>query len=143
MKTLLAIIAALVLTACVSENGQPEFVLQKGDKLPAFAVAMSDGTTVSDRSLRGDSALIVFFDSKCPDCVRELPLVQEYADAHPRVKVVCIAREDTAPEQLWRELELSLPYSPQADRRVYNLFANIGVPRYFLVAPDGRIVGKG
>ena len=85
-------------------------------------------------------AVIAFFTTSCPDCRRELPkldaLYRSYGS--DSVAFVCISREEgrAGIEAYWRENGLTLPYSAQEDREVYELFAGSGVPRVYVSSPD-------
>lgn len=52
----------------------------------------------------------------------------------PELRIVCIAREENAYEiaDYWRENGLTLSYSSQPDRKIYNLFATETVPRTYI-----------
>lgn len=135
----------LLFSSCVTEDDGREWVLPAGSRLPRFSVVMNDGRTVTQDDFLGRTGIIVFFSTGCPDCRRELPLLQQaYEDslaAGSDALFVCIAREETSAsiQQYWEEEDLTLPYSPQPDRRVYNLFATIGIPRIFVTSPDGKV----
>lgn len=141
--TILTVAAVLwmLLSGCIKEDLPEEHSLVVGDRVPAFSVTMSDGTTFHSSELRGKHGMIVFFNTECPDCRRELPKIQLAYDRvkdNPDYKVVCIAREEGEEEiaAYWRENGLTLPYSPQSGREVYNLFATVSIPRVYLTAPD-------
>ena len=96
---------------------------------------MSDGTLLSTSDLRGKPSRIVFFNTTCSDCQRELPGLNERFLAHGAdTTFVAISREEpqVEVEAYWREHSLSLPYSAQTDRLVYSLFARQGIPRVYI-----------
>ena len=105
-----------------------------GDRLPQFSVKMSDGTTVSTADLMGRPSVVMFFSVGCIDCRHELPQLQRLYDMQPGVPIVLIARkctdEDIRP--FWEFNGFTMPYSPQADRRVYSLFAPSRIPRIYV-----------
>lgn len=127
--------------ACITDEPEMRSVVEVGDRLPDFSVVLNDGSILTTAMLRGSESMIVFFTTTCADCRRELPRINAYAADHPEVRVVCIARSQTADEieAFWQEENLSLPYSPQPDAAVYNLFAKAGVPRVYCADPDLRI----
>lgn len=158
---LLMLIAA---TGCISDP-VPDYgdgdgwKVAVGDTLPKFEVILNDGRRVTPETLRGDTAVICFFNTDCPDCRRELPLLQQaYDKRNPRIEsdrseqsdkpdkpgitFICIARNEEAPEiqRYWEEHGLTIPYSAQSDDSVFLLFAGWGIPRIITVAPDGRIL---
>ena len=61
----------------------------------------------------------------------------EYKD---KVRFVLISREqpDEEIKPYWQENGYTLPYSPQQDRVIYNLFATSRVPRVY-VCKDGKM----
>ncbi len=136
----------LMLWSCVGEKEEPEWVLKAGDRLPDFEVTTIDGQKVSSADSYKTNLIIVFFNTTCKDCQRELPVVQAQYEENlelpesERSQYICIAREEGAAdiEQYWTDNHLTLPVSPQTDRSIYSKFASIGIPRIFY-AKDGII----
>lgn len=69
------------MTACVVDGDRDETgadetsVIRVGDRLPSFTVDVIDGssrTLFNSSSLQGQT-VIVFFNTECKDCQRELP----------------------------------------------------------------------
>ena len=80
---------------------------------------------------------LVFFHTGCPDCQQELPVIQQLYDlyrANDSVAIYCISREEAAEEieAYWQAHGLTLPYSAQESRSVYNLFSGQGIPRVYV-----------
>lgn len=139
LKKISAAAAAIVLLASCIREGRPGSEIAPGDRLPDFVVEMNDGSLVSTASLEGSVSLVMFFNTGCPDCREELPAVQRiYDEFDSCVRIVCISREEgrVGIESYWRENGLTLPYSAQEDRAVYELFAGSGVPRVYVSSPD-------
>ena len=115
--------------------------LKVGDTIPDFTVVMNDGSVLTGSGLRMGKAVIMFFNSSCPDCRNTLPSVQNiYDEYYGDVKFALISREQGGDEiaSYWETQGYTMPYSPQADRNVYNLFASSRVPRVY-VCKDGII----
>lgn len=133
------IVVILLVSSCSMMN--PGEIIPKensvnvGDRLPAFTVLMNDGSWLSTAQLQGKPSLIVLFSTSCPDCRRELPLLNDRFLAHGAdTTFVAISREQ-GPESVsayWTEHNLSIPYSAQTDRTVYSLFAQEGIPRIYI-----------
>lgn len=142
------------IASCITEGHDvDESIVHVGDKVPAFSVVLDDGSTFSTNDLGGVWTMIVFFNTSCADCQRELPEINAiYEDSVALAtllpttsagpgRIVCIAREETAESisSFWRAHHLSLPYSAQSDRSIYALFARSVIPRSYIVNPDGTI----
>ena len=140
LPALLLLMASLLAAGCI-DDPEPHSLVGAGDLLPDFAVTLNDGSTLTADDLGGRVSLIVFFNTECADCRAELPVIQDFYNRHPEVLTLCIARsEDAADIALWwRENGLTLPWSPQPDAAVFNLFATSGIPRVYLVDPARRI----
>lgn len=132
-------VVLIVLVSCVKDEPTAHSVIEVGDRVPDFSITMNDGTILTTDMLRGKESMIVFFTTECGDCRRELPRINAYALAHPEIEIVCIARSQNEKEiEIFWQLEgLTLPYSPQSNAAVYNMFATSGVPRIYCV--DSRL----
>ncbi|MBR1652782.1 MAG: redoxin domain-containing protein [Alloprevotella sp.] len=139
------LLTSLVALSCVDDN---EIVasgdlLAVGDVLPPFSVVTTEGDVVTPETLAGRPCVIVFFNTGCGDCRRELPVVnrvfEEYAG---QLGFICIARDEgtESVKAFWESQGLSLPVSPQTGRSVYDLFAERGIPRVYVCDAEGRIV---
>ncbi len=137
----------ILFTSCLGdpENASPSGsdIVRVGQSVPSFVVSLSDGTTFSSSQMGEKPACIVFFNTACSDCQRELPIVQSmYEEFSSNVRFVCISRaeEEASIQSYWTNHNLSIPYSAQADRSVYNLFALSTIPRLYIVNSSGKIV---
>lgn len=109
-----------------------------GDHVPTFTVNVVAGdrlTTFSSDNLKGET-VIVFFHTTCPDCQRDLPILDCYYQEHKDdedFQMVAISRAENAESvaAYWKANGLSLPYSAQTDRSVYELFATSIIPRVY------------
>ena len=143
----IALIVCMV--GCIGEKDEPEWYLHPGDALPQFEVTTIDGRTVSSDDSYNSPMVIIFFNTTCPDCRKELPFLQKEYEENLKLPeaeksiYICISREEGAAdvERYWTENHLTLPVSPQRDRRIYSMFASIGIPRIFY-AKDGLITNS-
>lgn len=140
-----ALVSFLVAGCITQHDDYPDVVdiVGKGDLLPDFEVTMNDGSRVSTADLAGRRSLVVLFNTGCPDCRRELPVIQSVYDAAgDNFTLLCIAREEEAASiaAYWEANGLTMPYSPQADRRIFNLFATESIPRVYVADASLRIV---
>lgn len=154
-RCLLICMAAGVVTSCVKDDDPSgESLVGRGDRLPDFSLTMADGTILTSlppeeappgsRSIIGKRVLIELFNTDCPDCRESLPIVNEVylsVKADPDVTVMAIARQESESQlrSYWEEHGLSLPYSPQDDRHIYDKFATSGIPRIYIADTSGIV----
>lgn len=136
----------LLASSCIKDEAENngDFSLQAGNYLPAFSITNGDGQ-LSTNNLTGKVSLIVFFNTTCKDCQRAFPAIQEiyweYKD-HLGFKMILIAREQTEAEvnTYFTEHSYSMPFFTDKDRKVYALFADNTIPRFFLSGKDKKII---
>ena len=143
-RSFLTLFVLAVLSSCISDDSDKESQganLVVGDSLPTFQVTMNDGSTIRTSDLLGGVSVVVFFNVGCGDCRVELPEVQRLWDQQLGVPIVLIARENTeeAIQSFWQQAQLTMPYSPQSDRKVYSLFASSRIPRIYICDDQGVI----
>lgn len=136
MKNIFYLLLVAVLAfSCIKEGGDGAD-LKAGDMIPDFQVTMNDGVEVSATYLREGVSVIVFFATVCPDCRRTLPELQKvYEEYFPKgVKFAFISRAEGADVvgKYWNDNGYVMPYSPQDDRDIYELFADSGIPRVYV-----------
>lgn len=131
----------LVMTACIKEK-QTGNELVVGDHIPEFSVTLNNGRTVTSAHLSEDTSCIVFFHTSCPDCRETLPVIQDIYDKYEPegIRFVLISREESVEdiESFWRDNSLTMPYSAQKDRSIYEKFAKTRIPRVY-ICQDGVI----
>lgn len=140
---LIAALPALVGPSCIRERGEADEPLRSlaaGDPVPDFTVELADGGSFSTADMRRSPCLLFFFDIACSDCRRALPALQQAAGTHGAAgdgRIVCISRggDPAAIAAFWADNGLTLAYSAQPDRSIYELFANRIVPRYYFTRP--------
>lgn len=139
------LLSLLATTGCINDEDPSDPGLRVGDPLPHFSVEMNNGTWISSSHLKGSVAVIVFFNTGCPDCQRELPVIEQlwniYKDSG-NVFIVPVAREESESsiEEYWVKEGFAMPYSAQETREVYNLFASSGIPRIYVADPQSTII---
>ena len=138
----ISFVCIMMTCACVTEEDTPDRSLGPGDRVPYFSVVTNNGTAFSTQDIFSQISVITFFNTSCTDCQHELPELQkvyeECQNGDMPVTFVCIAREETEADikAYWAQNALSLPYSAQKDRRIYNLFATSGIPRIYITTPS-------
>lgn len=145
LSLLLVLLGCLCCTCIREDVTAGEDIVKPGDALPDFSVQLNDGEELNRTSLWGKVSVLIFFHTQCPDCQKELPVIQrlyeEYASSE-EVGIYAISREEGKSEvaAYWKENALTIPYSAQEDRRVYELFSTRGIPRVYVCGRDGKVV---
>lgn len=142
MKLLSVLFVLMLAISCIQDRLVKVKELEVGDLVPDFTVEMNDGTIVTGDQLREGVSVIVFFYTGCPDCASTLPEVQKIYDEYLPcgVSFALISRgEEYATVSLyWRNHGMTMPFSAQSTREVYNLFATSRIPRVY-VCKEGVI----
>lgn len=148
-------LVCLLIMSCIGEDHDEDKGISVGDFLPHFMVkAMicdnadwrfcEETVEITSDDFLGKMGVIVFFNTSCEDCQRELPSVQKWYDSikgDEGYEVICISREEheESIHDYWKKNDLTLPYSAQTDRTIYNLFAQTGIPRVYIINKEGVI----
>lgn len=132
-----------LLTSCVYVKMYPPEI-KVGDAIGPFELITADGETISNASIKGHNAVIVFFNTWCPDCHEVLPVIQEWKDHDPEspTTYLCIARGQENNEIIpyWKENGFTMKVAADPDKEIYNLFTGgnpYGVPVIYLVDKNG------
>lgn len=132
-------VISFIFSGCVRDTEPEGSQLQVGDKLPEFSLIDNTGELISNLSFSDRKGVIVFFNTSCIDCRRELPLLEiEYRkqmaeDDSPLW--ICISREEDSEsiQRFWEDNDLSMPWSAQTSRDIYSLFSRSGIPKTFII----------
>ena len=127
-----------VICSCIrTKHSSDTAPLGPGDTIPAFSVRVCDGSILSEKDFSKGDALVAFFNTACPDCQKDLPVLQEFYEEYgDSVAMLLIAREETEESisHYWRQNNLSMPFAAQEDRSVFNLFCNSGIPKIYILS---------
>lgn len=143
---LFILFAAFYFTSCIKddEENNPESKIMPGDLLPSFDVTTIGGQVVSSEMLEGKVTFLVFFDTTCGDCRRELPLVEELwkeMKEESSFALWTISRAQTASvvSDYWNDNSFTMPVYIDNDRKAYSLFADMTIPRFYLADKSGTV----
>ena len=156
LKCLVGILLPLVLSVSCMSDGRvdDDGRIVEGSRVPIFSTELSVNDPADWRfdcvdrfdsyGSDGIRRVIFFFNTQCPDCRKELPAAQELYDSikeDETLMMACISREQGEDEILdyWKQAGLTLPYSAQQDRSIYDLFASSGIPRIYLIDARGTV----
>lgn len=169
MKMLNAWILILSVCLCSCINDERDLSptgenLSVGDKMPQFQIELfipdpldwrvssmqssplsTPCITVNSDELRGKHVYLLFFNTSCQDCQQEFPKVQalyEKMRSDDNCVFMAVAREEGREliDKYWKQNGLTLPYSEQNNRRIYNLFATQNIPLLYVIDEEGIIV---
>ena len=115
-----------------------------GQVAPDFEVTTLDGARLSLSRLRGKVVLLSFFATWCPPCQKELPILEKSVWSElksDKFLMLAVAREQTESEVRTFQQQQGFTFEMATDpnRQAYAKYAAKGIPRVYLIAPDGTI----
>ena len=120
------------------------FLTEIDEQVPAFSVMTIDGDSLSTEDLKGKIVLLNFWATWCGPCIREFPVLNEFAAKQdPELfQVIALARgEDQQKVEKFRENNpYVFTFVSDLDKSVYSLFAEKSIPRNVVVDADGKII---
>lgn len=148
-----SIIALLSITisSCITENENTETInyINPGDRIPSFTVLDQNGALYKSTDLIiGKKSLLLFFNTECKDCRRELPIIEEsYLNFKGDTNYCFMAIANEEPiesvNKYWKENNLTIPVYFDHDINVYSLFANNTIPRIYISDENGIVTYMG
>ena len=142
---MVAVFAVAFASGCGSRDSGNDALVSVGETVPSFTVAMLDGDTVSIESLRGKTVLVNFWATWCPPCNNEMARVEkDIIDRFAGEAFVFLpVSRGEKPEDVraWRQSKgYRFDTGLDVDTAIFPLFAETGIPRNFVIDPDGKIV---
>jgi peroxiredoxin len=122
-----------------------EWRTRVGETAPDIEYAMLDGSHVQLSDLRGKVVLVNFFATWCGPCIHELPHLQDLwkeFQPHDGFSMVVIGREETQDSVAAFKTKngYTFPMAVDHDATAFHKFAKEGIPRTYLISPDGTIL---
>lgn len=142
MKIITLLLFLLYISPHLSAEISIQKDLEKGDSIPDFTIIDANGRIFHSRQTEQFPTVLVFFHTSCRDCQTELPIIQEIKETYPHpIRLICISRaeDDASIRSFWKQNRLSLRYSAQQDKRIFQLFARKTIPRIYIVSSQGII----
>jgi thiol-disulfide isomerase/thioredoxin len=121
----------------------PATVTEEHRLPPPYAVHLPDGQMLTSASLKGKVVLVNFWATWCPYCLKEMPIIQKYWEAHRAegFDVLAVSVDDT-PEKVaeyMKDKGYRFTAAPM-DQTVLNAFGSVStIPTSFIVDRDGVI----
>lgn len=139
----LTCLLVVLLTACVNDTeDEATMKVNVGDIIPEFLLSDSIGQDLSSSSLSGRVFILNFIDTNCPDCQKELQVLQRIHDKYKDVvPVLNVPRSQTRDElkAYWEEAGLTLPYYIPSNPNLYYQFATRTIPRTYVIDGNGKM----
>lgn len=117
-----------------------------GDPAPEFSLESllqaPEGATPSWESLRGKVVVLEFWATWCGPCVAAIPHLNEVAEKMKDKNVQFISITDESPDVVNKFLArkpIKSWIGLDTDRSMHDAYAVKGIPRTFIIGPDGRL----
>ncbi len=120
-----------------------------GERIPDFSIATLEGEQISSSELRGEPALMVFWNTWCSNCRRELPKIDKILQNNSLGRAKVLAVNTNINDSLakarsyWSDTELKFTSGYDSDFSVSSIFRIIGVPTILLFDSNGILQYKG
>lgn len=138
--------AALCIASCITDEEEQNIgsKVVPGNLLPHFEVRTTDGETISSEVLKNKVVLLIFFDTTCGDCRKELPSIQEVwkdLGSNSSFALWTISRVQPADAVMdyWKENSFTMPVYIDNGQKAYSLFADMIIPRFYLADKSGTL----
>lgn len=130
--------------ARLKERRDATSLVKVDDAAPSFKLVDTQGADFDLQAHRGQVVLVNFFATWCGPCLMELPHIQQLWDRHrgnDRFALVVLGREETneTVADFKEKHHFTFPMAADPDRAAFSLYAEQGIPRCYLIGPDGRI----
>lgn len=139
---LLFLLAVVILGKYTYDQFVPPF--KKGDAVPDFSLIDIEGDTVRLGDLKGRPVLVHFWATWCPQCVQELPLLEDLSKKTPDIKVLTVNEDDTGDivAQFFGGTRPSFAVLLDPSGRVADRYKSYKVPETFLIDQNGRFLHR-
>lgn len=154
MRVIYNILAALFILVGVSgcsamyDDAMPSYektaLVRVGDTAPDFTIQTLDGQSITLSQQRGKTVLLVFFATYCPDCKKQLSVLEgvkeRFADKEFTILTISRGEKEEDVRAYFDERDYTFAVAVDGDSSIYNLYATRYVPRCYVIDPLGRIV---
>ena len=132
----------------MGQNGRDDIIARKatgeGTEAPAFTLNDREGHPVALSSLRGRYVLLDFWASWCRPCRASMPHLKDlYAQYHGKgLEILGISTDSKVADWMQAVSEDDTPWIHVLDQGVAEIYGVHAVPTFFLIDPEGIMVGK-
>jgi thiol-disulfide isomerase/thioredoxin len=123
----------------------PAWSAEVGEAMPDFAVQTFEGKSISSATLAGKPVMLVFWNTWCDDCLRDLPIIDRMARKFvPRgleVLAVNTGLNDSEGKAraYWKRYGYGFPTGFDHSFEIGQAFKVRGVPTVFLIDAKGFV----
>jgi peroxiredoxin len=123
----------------------PSWGVEVGDSIPGFVIQTFDGARTSNETLKGKPLLLIFWNTWCPNCMRELPETKRLNEAFsPRglaILGVNTAMNDNEAKAraYWEKSGYDFPGAFDRYFETGQAFGILSVPTIFLIDAEGIV----
>lgn len=135
----LTVVAAGLLIGWIVGLGPVE-TAEIGASAPDFTAEVIEGGTFTLSEERGRPVVLNFWASWCGPCRTEIPAISAFADAHPEIRVIGVAVEDTerAAREFAAEIGASYPLALGTEQ-IEEAYPRLGLPVTYVIDEDGVV----
>jgi thiol-disulfide isomerase/thioredoxin len=139
---LLFLLAVVILGKYTYDQLVPPF--KKGDVVPDFSLTDIDGNAFQLSSFKGQAVLVHFWATWCPQCVQELPLLDDFSRRAPDIKVLAVSEDEQGDDvpHFFGGARPNFTVLLDRDGRVADRYKSYKVPETFLLDRDGRFLHR-
>ncbi len=116
--------------------------LESKNYIPTVQCTTIEGNDITFGVGSNKPALLVFFTTWCSSCIEAAPAIsRQFEHLKDRINLIGIGREHNAAELKSFKQEAGLAYHliEDPDRALFNEFAQMHVPRIYLVDTKGKV----
>ena len=124
-------------------------IVKVGNVAPDFTVEMLDGSSLKLSDMKGKVVLVNFWATWCGTCMeefKEIPekIVKRFEDKEDFIFVPISRGENRATVQKkmnqLRRVGIVFPVGLDPDKKIYESYASLFIPRNFLIDREGKVV---
>jgi peroxiredoxin len=143
--SILACLAAAIIFVPPAKSENYVSHVKVGEPVPLFSAITLEGKEVNISAFKGKVVLLNFWATWCAPCQAEMPRLEKEVWKIYRgrdFEMIAIAREQTSQDitAYQAKYNYSFPMAPDPKRAIFAKFADAGIPRNYVVNPDGKIV---
>ena len=118
--------------------------LKTGTSAPDFALTTLSGESVHLSDFKGQPVLLTFGATWCPDCRKEVPLLNDLHETHPQLVILLVDSKESA--ELVRnysdEMKITHPILLDPDGKVSEQYRVFAIPTELFIDANGIIRAK-